>query len=110
MMSIPQLKKLVREYQDELSFIHPFVTSDKFTDNSYAKWACGEILKEIDKTAELPFRLTAIELLDQFSEKMKRYAYMNSKNSLLFVIASETAEYLIEQCWVSEWKHERRTK
>ena len=108
MVTMKKAGKIVRDYLDELSYMHPFVTSDKFIDNSYSKWACKEILKEIKKSEDLPFSLTPIELLDSFSQKMKRYAYMNQKNSLIFTIASETAEYLIEQCWVSEWKHNKR--
>ena len=108
MMSFKELKKSVQAYLDELKYTHPFVTSDKFIDNSYKKWACTEILREIDKVDSLPFRLTPIEFMESFSQKMKRYAYMNSKNSLIFVIASETAEYFIEQCWLSEWKHNGR--
>lgn len=108
MVSISKLKKIVQNYYDELSFKHPFVNSDKFFQNSYSKWACKEILKDIDAVEAMPFDLTPIEILDQFSEKMKSYAYKNSKNSLIFVIASETAEYLIEQCWISEWRKTRK--
>ena len=103
-MTMKALKEIVQSYLDELEYTRPFVNSDKFTDNSYSKWACKEILREIEKTKDLPFSLEPIELLNSFSEKMKRYAYMNQKNSLLFVIASETAEYLVEQCWISTWK------
>ena len=108
MISIPQLKKVVQVYRDQLEYTHPFVTSDKFFTNSYSKWACDEILREIDSIKDLPFELTSIEFLDQFVEKMKRYAYQNQKNSMIFVIAQETAEYFIEQCWIKEWKHEGR--
>lgn len=109
-MTNKDLKRIVQNYLDELEYTHPFVNSDKFVDNSYAKWACKEILTEIEKVTDLPFNLTPMEILNAFSEKMKRYAYMNSKNSLIFVIASETAEYLIEQCWLEVWRNERRRK
>ena len=108
MMTMSKLKKLVELYYDELSFMHPFVTSDKFIDNSYKKWACKEILKEIEFSKELPFSLTPFQLLEQFSDKMKRYACMNVKNSLIFTIASETAEYMIEECWLADWKENKR--
>lgn len=108
MITMEKLKKITRGYLDELSYMHPFVMSDKFVDNSYQKWACKEILKEIEFSKHLPFDLTAFQLLEQFEEKMNRYACMNSKNSLIFTIASETAEYLIEQCWISEWKTNKR--
>ena len=110
MITWTDLKKIVENYQFELNWQHPFVTSDKFIDNSYSKWACKEILHEINGVDELPFNLTPIELLEEFSGKMKQYAYMNSKNSLIFTIASETAEYLIEQCWIGEWKSNGRRR
>ena len=108
MITIDRLKAITQNYLDELKYTHPFVNSDKFVDNSYAKWACGEILREIDKVDDLPFNLTPIELLNAFSNKMDRYAFINSKNALGFTIAKETAEYLIEECWISEWKKSGR--
>ena len=108
MMTMEKLRNYVEEYLYELSWQHPFVNSDKFVKNSYSKWACKEILREIDSSENLPFKVTPVELLDQFSEKMKEYAYMNSKNGQGFVIAQETAEYLIEQCWIGEWKSNQR--
>lgn len=108
MITWTDLKKNVEEYLFELEWQHPFVTSDKFVNNSYSKWACKEILKEIKTVDDLPFKITPIQLLEEFSSKMKQYAYMNSKNSLIFSAAAETAEYLIEQCWVGEWKSNRR--
>lgn len=107
-MTMNQLKAIVQNYHDELEYTHPFVNSDQFLNNSYSKWACDEILSEIDRSKELPFDLEPFELLNSFCEKMKRFAYMNSKNSIMFVIASETAEYLIEQCWISTWKRDGR--
>ena len=105
MMTKEDLKKVVNEYLEELTYQHPFVNSDKFVDNSYRKWACEEILNAIDRAENLPFELTTLEILDSFSEKMKRYAYMNSRNSLGFAIASETAEYLIEEYWLYDRKN-----
>lgn len=110
MVTIDGLRDITQNYLDELKYTHPFVNSDKFIDNSYAKWACTEILKEIDKANDLPFHLTPIELLEAFSNKMQSYAFMNSKNSLGFTIAKETAEYLIEECWVSEWRKTRQRR
>ena len=108
MVTMEDIKKMVELYQDELRYMHPFVNSNKFADNSYRKWACGEILKEIEKTKDLPFDITPLQLLNQFADKMKRYAYMNSKNSLAFTIASETAEYLIDEYWILDRKKNER--
>lgn len=110
MVTIKDLRDITQEYLDKLEYTHPFVNSDKFVDNSYAKWACKEILNVIDKSNDLPFKLTPIELLDAFSNKMQTYALMNSKNALCFTIGQETAEYLIEECWLSEWRKSGRRK
>lgn len=107
-MTRKDLKILVRNYLDELEYTHPLVNSDKFLNNSFAKFACKKILKEIDIAETLPFDLTPIEILEAFRDKMSRYAFMNSKNSIKFSIMSETAEYLIEQFWVQTWKHNKR--
>lgn len=108
MVTFDDLKIITQNYLDELKYTHPFVNSDKFVDNSYAKWACQEILKEIDRIDDLPFHLVPTEFLTAFSGKMQNYAFMNSKNALCFTIAQETAEYLIEQCWVYGWKKSGR--
>ena len=107
MITTDELKTIVQNYKDKLEYTHPFVNSDKFTDNSCGKWACREILKFIDRTSDLPFHLTPIELLDAFANKMQNYAFMNSKNAYLFTIAQETAESLVEECWLAEWRKTR---
>ena len=107
-MTMKELQTLVQNYHDELEYTHPFVNSDQFLTNSYSKWACEELLTEIKKSKDLPFDLEPFELLNSFCEKMKRFAYMNSKNSLIFVTASETAEYLIEQYWIWTWRKDGR--
>lgn len=108
MITMEKLKKITSNYLDELTYMHPFVTSDKFADNSYSKWACKEILKEIEFSKKLPFDLTPLSLLEQFIDKMKRYSCVHSENGLPFTIAAETAEYLIEQCWLNEWRKNGR--
>ena len=103
-MTKERLKKIVQNYRDRLEYTHPLVNSEKFLVNSYSKTACENIMREIDKSEDLPFDLTPIEILDAFCEKMKNYACMNSKNSFGFLIASDVAEYLIEEFWRQEQK------
>ena len=98
-MTTKDLARLTRNYLDELEYKHPFINSDKFIQNSNSKWACRELLRFIKESEGLPFTLTAQEILEQFIDKMKTYACMNSRNSLGFVIAAETGEYLLEQSW-----------
>lgn len=96
------LKNMVNLYLDELEFEKPFVNSDKFITNTYSKWACKELLRYIQVSVDAPFHLTALGTLQSFSDKMKRYAYMNGKNSLQFAIASEVTEYLIDEYYLRQ--------
>ena len=98
-MTKEDLKRIVQDYYERLQFNRPLVKSEKFAINSYSKWACKEILRFIDQTDELPFNLTPIEILEYFSEKMKQFACMNERNSKGFIIAADTAEYLVEESW-----------
>lgn len=95
-----ELRKMVTMYLDELNFEKPFANSDKFITNTYSKWACKELLRYILEAESAPFHLTSLGTLQNFSDKMKRYAYMNSKNSLPFAIASEVTEYLIDEYYL----------
>ena len=98
-MTMKQLRSMISEYLDKLNYERPFVNSDKFVINSYSKWACKELLSNIDNIGNLPFTLTPFEVLDNFRNKMNQYAYLNYKNSLGFSIAMDTAEYFIEEYW-----------
>jgi len=93
------LTRLVQSHLDKLEYIHPLVNTDKFVENSHAKWACKELLRFIEESEGLPFALGPQEVLEQFIDKMATYAYMNSRNSLPFSIAQQTAEYLKEQSY-----------
>ena len=96
-MNKEELRRIIQTYLDKLEYTYPPIQSDRFLQNSYAKWACRELLREIRESYSCPFELGPLDILNSFSEKMKQYACMNAKNSLGFVIASETAEYLIEE-------------
>ena len=98
-MTMKDLTRMIRNYLEELEYKHPFVNSDRFFENSNRKWACKELLRFIKESEGLPFSLTPQEVLEQFIDKMKTYACMNSQNSIGFVIAAETGEYLLEQSW-----------
>lgn len=99
-MSNNEMKREIRRYMEKLEYMHPLAGTDKFIENSFEKWACKELLKEFDAEKDLPFRLTVIEILTAFSEKMKNYASKNQRNSLMFRIAEGTVEYFIEEYWV----------
>ena len=98
-MSNKDLKRIIKNHYDKLCYIQPLIGSEKFVTNSYRKWACLELLREIEKSEGYPFQLTPIELLQNFSEKMKLYAGKKERNCLIFIEASNLAEYFIEESW-----------
>lgn len=98
-MSNKDLKRMIKNYYDKLCYIHPLIGSPKFMEISNQRWACLELLRELDNVDNLPFYLTPIELLQNFSEKMKLYAGKNEKACIPFLEANNVAEYFIEECW-----------
>lgn len=107
-MTLNDLEEMVQTYLDKCEYTKPLVNSDRFVDNSYAKWACKELLREIKKAKTLPFDLDLLEFLTNFSDKLKRYAAMNQNGSLGFTLAAETVEYLIEECIFKKWQWKRK--
>ena len=105
-MNKEELRRMIQTYLDKLEYTHPPIQSDRFFQNSYAKWACRELLKEIQSSYTCPFELCALEILNMFADKMKQFACRNSKNSMGFVIAAETAEYFIEEYY--QYKSRRK--
>ncbi|MBQ9250673.1 MAG: hypothetical protein IJ179_09950 [Oscillospiraceae bacterium] len=105
-MSIDEAIEMTQTYLDKLEWIHPIINSQKFLDNSYAKVACRRIIRELIESKDIPFNVTPLEVLQNFSDKMKRYAcdMKNKELSFAFIQAAETAEYLIEEVWLDNWQ------
>ena len=102
-MSMTELEELVQNYLDKLEWQHPPQRSDKFIANSMGKWACKELRRDIHMSisGELPFHLTPAELLENFIDRMNRYACeIGNKNARYrFSIAADTGEYFMEEYW-----------
>ena len=105
-LTIDEAIEMTQTYLDKLEWIHPIINSQKFLDNSYAKVACRKIIRELIESKDVPFHVTPVEVLQNFSDKMKRYACdkKNKELSFAFVQAAETAEYLIEEVWLDNWQ------
>ena len=105
-MSIDEAIEMTQSYLDKLEWMHPIINSQKFLDNSYAKVACKRIIRELIESKDVPFQVTPVEVLQNFSDKMKRYAcdMKNKELSFAFIQAAETAEYLIEEVWLDNWR------
>lgn len=101
-----RLDHIVQTYLDKLEWQHPCIRSRAFLENSWSKWACKELLRDIYNMKELPFEITPLELLEQFRERMSSYAceHPNKEHAMAFVVAEETADYFIEEYW--RQKHE----
>ena len=100
---VVRMKKKIENYLDTLNYIQPAPrsSSSKFLDNSYAKAACMQLLEELDRVQSCPFDLTVLEVLEGYSNRMDRYAceHKNKEKAYCFVVASNTAQYFIEEYW-----------
>lgn len=93
--------RIVEAYRDKLDYSHPPIRSDKFRERSAYKWACDEILGQLKSSGDLPFDVTALDILEQFASKMKRYhaEHEDKDHADCFTNAGFLAEYFIEQYW-----------
>ena len=95
------IEKTLKSYYHELTrAFYPWQTW-AFKRNSYAKTACVDILKKLQA---VPWKLTdqeVLEFLNDYVEQMNEFATLvKQKNDPdYFVIAAETAEYLLEEYW-----------
>ena len=104
------LTRIVRNYLDKLEYTHPLINSEKFTRNSYSKWACKELLRYITSSEQVPFHLTPYEILDGFIDRMRSYAGLNARNAEAFLIAADVGSYIYEELCREknqERKHEK---
>jgi len=93
--------RIVEAYRDKLDYTHPPIRSDKFRERAAYKWACDEILGQLKSSGDLPFDVTALDILEQFASKMKRYhaEHEDKDHADIFTNAGFLAEYFIEQYW-----------
>ena len=93
--------RIVEAYRDKLDYTHPPIRSDKFRERAAYKWACEEILGQLKSSGDLPFDITALDILEQFVEKNKHFCseHPNKQHTDCFVDAAFLGEYFIEQYW-----------
>lgn len=92
---------IIEAYRDKLDYIHPVIRSIKFLENAYSKWACDEILGELKNSGDLPFDMTALDILEGFVEKAKKMSseHRAEEHRFCFNQAAIIGEYFIEQYW-----------
>ena len=63
------------------------------------KWACKELLREIDEAEAVPFIITPLEILEGFKRKMDDLACTfgtHSKREKIYTEASDLATWIME--------------
>lgn len=92
---------IVESYLGALKLKHPPIRNNKFSEVAYSKAACEEILARLNASGDLPFDVTALDILEQFVDQMKRFEcdHPNKKHTAYFIEAAFLGEYFIEQYW-----------
>lgn len=96
-LAIGILKDYIYEFSDH---IYTPWQKKEFQYETYSIWAAKELLVELSKNKNLP----PLFVLERFRDKMDDYACLNKKNSFIFSVAKDTAEYLIDQLITCNFK------
>lgn len=99
--SIGMMILIVEAYRDTLNLKHPLIRSNSFREVTYSKAACDDILRLLKEAFDLPFEVTALDILEQYTEKMKQYAseHDDKEHAECFSQAASIGEYFVEQYW-----------
>lgn len=63
-----------------------------FAQESYSRWAAKELIACLEKNPTTPPLL----VIEEFRDKMDRYACQNKDSSYIFSVAYDMAEYIID--------------
>lgn len=86
--------KVVSAYIDELEkpvSVKDYWHSSYFAQRSYAKTAAYEILGLLRNSSEPP-----LVVIEEYRDKMNEYACLNSFTSVMFSVASRTADNIVD--------------
>lgn len=99
--NIGMMMLIVEGYRDALNCKHPLIRSDAFREVVYSKAACDDILRLLKEAFDLPFEVTALDVLEQYTKNMKQYAaeHDDKEHAECFAHAASIGEYFIEQYW-----------
>lgn len=70
MITVEDLKREMQVRIDDINTRHAHPRTRRFRDNVYEKWACKEVLREIEISERLPFIVTASDILFSLKRKM----------------------------------------
>lgn len=92
---------IIESYLDMLDYKHPPVRSEKFWEITWTRAACAEMLRLLKSSGDLPFKMTALDILEDYTEKMKKFAaeHKDRAHAGCFAQAAFMGEYFIEQYW-----------
>lgn len=82
---------IVKDYESYLEFVHE-QQGYSLEQMSYSKWAVDEIFKYLDEQKTS----APLVVIENFRDRMDRYSRLNEKNGLIFSVACETAENIID--------------
>lgn len=84
---------VIQEYVDEcLKEPGLGMSRDWFKRVSYRRWAADEIIKDIRESGDMP----PILVVENFIRKMKNFSCRNHKTSIIFSVAQEMAEGILD--------------
>lgn len=66
--------------------------SVSFEQVAYSRWACIEIIEYLKQNRDI----SPLNAMEEFREKMDQYACMNPESSMIFSIAYDTCESIID--------------
>ena len=70
MITLDDLKREMQVRIDDINTRHAYPCSKRFRENCYEKWACKEVLREIELSESLPFVCTASDILHDLKRRM----------------------------------------
>ena len=70
-LTIDDLDAQMKVRIDRLNLCHPYPQSKRFKEISYEKWACKEVLREIEFSEHLPFIASARDILESMKKRFE---------------------------------------
>ena len=86
--------QIVKDYIPELErYEDLWWRSSEFAQWSYSKTAAKEILELLEKDTNTP----PLVVIEEYRDKMNNFACLNPKWSIMYSVAADIAEYMIDE-------------
>ena len=93
-VTVEDLEAAVKCRIDIINCQHPPHNSRRFMENAFKKWACKEILREIQISGDLPFLESAEDILYRLKKKMDSAP----GHIMCFSVGADVVDEFIEKC------------